>query len=404
MSKVSFGIDFGGLTTKKTTLVRADLSESNDLYFTIINNHPLMVDGEGLNKIKRAREEIFKPVIDSNRNIYVDVPIDLQNLKIDVKVDFSWELIKRPVDYVFGAISPLGDLLGSMVATFRYLLLDPSIPKSLADIASMKEAGLGKRVFETYPKQSIKHLTGLKGIGYKNSSIIYNIAHQAFMAQKSIEVSEAEQRFYELGGSLKAKYLYQLLRRNKESGFELLSLFEVLRKTKPSKKQNINKEEIKAIRDYILAKEDNNLSDARTFTENYNLKEIKTKLVEAHMERINQKINIESNSMLLEVFNKVFEGKKFNCENGVFISDDEFDAIVCSMTGLLPNMSGGVLNSYVNEQLKSRGIDKYERDLVPEGYCLLTNDSLREVCSINIKKCNWNKKLLTGDIKDFWEI
>jgi hypothetical protein len=91
--------------------------------------------------------------------VFVDIPIDLQGLPTPSDVRFPWQLVKRPVDFAFGALAPLADRIGAPVARFRHILA-PLLTES-ADL-------LGRRLFETYPAATLELLNhprrGYKGL------------------------------------------------------------------------------------------------------------------------------------------------------------------------------------------------------------------------------------------------
>jgi len=80
--------------------------------------------------------------------LYIDVPIDLQDLPIPERPQYVWQLTKRPVDQAFGGLPPLADRLGACVARMQNLwrLLQ----------ANGYGDPLGHRIFETYPAGSLK--------------------------------------------------------------------------------------------------------------------------------------------------------------------------------------------------------------------------------------------------------
>ncbi|MCQ6963683.1 hypothetical protein PV02_11620 [Methanolobus chelungpuianus] len=106
--------------------------------------------------------DIFKACC-RNSFLFVDVPIDLQNLPFIKNAVYSWQLSKRPVDYAFNALPPFADRIGATVVRFSNI---NSIIND--DIGNQ----CGTRIFETYPAASLKQI-GLNNSNYKNSIISF---------------------------------------------------------------------------------------------------------------------------------------------------------------------------------------------------------------------------------------
>ncbi len=87
-------------------------------------------------------------------NTIIDVPIDLQLLgriadhSFDERVQYYWQLVKRPVDHVFSALEPLGSNLGFAVARAAHI-----VGQITGEASGAK---LGTTLFETYPAATIQ--------------------------------------------------------------------------------------------------------------------------------------------------------------------------------------------------------------------------------------------------------
>ncbi len=150
--KTAFGLDIAGYSTGKSGFVRADRKDNNSIEITVFRRHafaekcgaktPLDDD-----IVKNEKELLIACC--KKGCLLVDIPIDLQELPCPNNVKFIWELVKRPVDFAFGAMSPLAERIGYPVA--RFLKLFSSIKDEF-------EEPLGKQIFETYPAGSLKLL------------------------------------------------------------------------------------------------------------------------------------------------------------------------------------------------------------------------------------------------------
>jgi hypothetical protein len=145
---IGFGLDLSGYSTGKTVLAVAEMHDDTATA-VILRNSALSKYRHGADDAREALAEEIEALSKciALGNIAVDVPIDLQGLPAPEGYIFIWELTKRPVDYAFGAMSPLADRLGACVARFKALLA-----------AGNLESELGHRVFETYPAASLKLL------------------------------------------------------------------------------------------------------------------------------------------------------------------------------------------------------------------------------------------------------
>ncbi len=163
--KTAFGLDIAGYSTGKSGFARADLIDTNHIEVIVYEKHVFSSKKKGENPIKDIvkMEKDLLLACCKKGHIFVDIPIDLQNLLKSHNVFFTWELIFRPVDFAFGALPPLSSLIGSPVA--RFFNLFSSLKEELKD-------PLGKQIFETYPARSL-NLLGLPSKNYKNSKIYF---------------------------------------------------------------------------------------------------------------------------------------------------------------------------------------------------------------------------------------
>lgn len=138
----------GGFTTSlKTKLVRADRIGRN-VYITLFDNHPLqkpVSDNIPLMPILESGAKLLR--LFQSKEIYVDVPIDLQGLPYVNKPQYVWQAIKRSVDMINDALSPYAHTIGSQVTRFDHLL----------QIAFNKKK-YNRTIIETYPKKSLMNL------------------------------------------------------------------------------------------------------------------------------------------------------------------------------------------------------------------------------------------------------
>src|SRR5690606_37699517 len=148
---------------------------------------------------------------------------------------------------------------------------------------------------------------------------------------------KAKQYFDGLAKSEKAKKLYQLL--EEQQKYEILFLLGRSKKSEDTSSEEGSENEMKTkdrkvIRDYLI--NENVIEEpSDLIIKKYNLKQIKSELVKKYQESIINDLSIVNGDKLLLLFNKVFENKEVKCEGDICIDDDEFDAIICSMTGLL---------------------------------------------------------------------
>lgn len=149
-AKSAFGLDLGGYSSGGSALALASRGPSR-VEITVYRGHAFMKKpgkGKPFPDIVAEEVELLAACL-QEAPLYVDVPIDLQRLPCPGGEVFAWQLVKRPVDQAFGALPPLADRIGSVVARFSNLLraLRVDYPKPL-----------GQLLYETYPAGSLRLL------------------------------------------------------------------------------------------------------------------------------------------------------------------------------------------------------------------------------------------------------
>lgn len=166
--KTAFGLDIAGYSTGKSGFARAD-QKDNHIVVTVYEGHVFVKKHESTNPLHDIAEMEKEMLIACYKKgpLLVDIPIDLQGLPCPRDVFFTWELVKRPVDFAFNAMPPLADCIGSPLA--RYLHLFSSLNEEF-------ETPLGKKIFETYPAGSL-NLLNLTSKGYKGQQTSFKNGH-----------------------------------------------------------------------------------------------------------------------------------------------------------------------------------------------------------------------------------
>ncbi len=160
-AKIAFGLDLGGYSTGGSALARASRGPS-EVEITVYRSHAFTKKprkGVPFLNVVAEETELLAACL-QRASLYVDVPIDLQGLPCPGGEVFAWQLVKRPVDQAFGALPPLADRIGSVVARFSNLLRVVRVNHS---------EQLGHRLYETYPAGSLR-LLGLPYEGYKEKN------------------------------------------------------------------------------------------------------------------------------------------------------------------------------------------------------------------------------------------
>jgi len=163
LTRVSFGLDLAGFSKGATSLARIERVESAPIRATVLEGHCFAAAVESFDDASAVlgRERDILAACMEHGPLFVDVPVDLQDLPFHNSSTFVWELVKRPIDCAFNARPPLADFLGSPVARFAALwrLLRQS-----------GTAALGRELFETYPAASLS-LLKLPARGYKGKAV-----------------------------------------------------------------------------------------------------------------------------------------------------------------------------------------------------------------------------------------
>lgn len=159
----AFGLDIAGYSTGKSGFARAIRSDDGQVSITVLQNHPFSIKLDGttrLDRIATQEVEALKAALEIGA-LFVDGPIDLHGLPPPERPVYVWELTKRPIDVVLGAMPALADRIGTVVARFRHLLdrLDESCLNRV-----------GTSVFETYPAASLAQM-GFSSKGYKGEPV-----------------------------------------------------------------------------------------------------------------------------------------------------------------------------------------------------------------------------------------
>jgi hypothetical protein len=176
MAKPSLGWDLAGYGDSGSALCRADRN-GNSITATILCAPficcPRHKIGAAIDSTVDAEVEMLRRFA-SIGNTYLDVPVDLQLLarlvdhREDERVLYYWQLVKRPVDYVFKALEPLACNLGYAVARTSHIL-----GRLAAENAGLK---LGDNLFETYPAATLQLVWDTNKwteAKYKGGKIIY---------------------------------------------------------------------------------------------------------------------------------------------------------------------------------------------------------------------------------------
>ncbi|MGB7076454.1 MAG: DUF429 domain-containing protein [Xanthobacteraceae bacterium] len=81
--------------------------------------------------------------------VAIDVPIDLQALPTVRAPTYLWQETKRSVDKAVEGMEPLASSIGHVTARFQSIFCEDRLNREI-----------GSRIFETYPKPSLKKLLG----------------------------------------------------------------------------------------------------------------------------------------------------------------------------------------------------------------------------------------------------
>lgn len=165
---ISYGIDLAGFSTGKSGLAKAELVETNRIEVTVFVDHLFAKSRRGFAKVEDvvdAEADLLVRLLEEGK-VLIDMPLDLQELGNHEQAEMLWQLTKRPVDYVFSALPPLADKIGSPVARAQAFL--KRLQKGNPNLVRF-----GENIFETYPAGSLE-LVGLDRSGYKGQTTTFN--------------------------------------------------------------------------------------------------------------------------------------------------------------------------------------------------------------------------------------
>lgn len=151
-SKIGFGLDLAGYTSKKTSLAVIE-PLGDHAKVTLLRGSPLSMErstGDALQVVTRAEAEAIEQCL-ALGTLAVDVPIDLQGLPLPLEATQIWGLSKRAVDREFKALPPLADKIGASVARFAAISRNFDLDRFL-----------GVSLFETYPAPFVRQFPDAK--------------------------------------------------------------------------------------------------------------------------------------------------------------------------------------------------------------------------------------------------
>lgn len=145
-NQIAYGLDLAGFKSAKSALAKAR-REGRNVTVTLFTEHPFLEKKSGADKIDEQIEK-ERTTLQKLTPMYVDAPIDLQDLPTPKEYSYTWQLTKRAVDFAFAGLCPLADKIGTPVARIQNILceIDPD--------------PLGDWLFETYPKASLCNYYG----------------------------------------------------------------------------------------------------------------------------------------------------------------------------------------------------------------------------------------------------
>ncbi|MCB1175019.1 MAG: hypothetical protein KDK39_15710 [Leptospiraceae bacterium] len=168
-NKILYGIDLSGLANQKTKIVKCE-EHANSVEFSLITKNPFSVPRKGNFFIGddslSPYVEFIKQIVYESDGVYVDIPLDLQDLPNPKDPHYLWQCSLRPIDKALGGLAPLGNFIGTPLAQFRFLLNEAQLFSQI-----------GEKIFETYPKASLE-LLYVKGLQknvpkYKSLAALY---------------------------------------------------------------------------------------------------------------------------------------------------------------------------------------------------------------------------------------
>lgn len=158
-SATGFGLDIAGYSGGKSVLAAA-VPDGSHCRVTLLRNSPFSVKRPGASALKPTAdcETAALRTLIGIGPVFIDAPLDLQNLLKPHDARFIWELTLRPIDRVLGGLPALADKIGAPVARLVNLFHTANL-----------FGEIGSRLFETYPAASLAAL-GLQAMGYKGTA------------------------------------------------------------------------------------------------------------------------------------------------------------------------------------------------------------------------------------------
>lgn len=155
---IGFGLDPAGYCEGRSVLAVVERCGSNACV-TILRNCPFSRAPNEDRQIEGilANERKALKSIAAVGSIAIDVPIDLQGLPTVCAPIHFWQQTKRNVDKKVGGLEPLASFIGHVTARFQSIFCDSELSQSL-----------GVRIFETYPKPTLKKLLGAQWAAVRN--------------------------------------------------------------------------------------------------------------------------------------------------------------------------------------------------------------------------------------------
>jgi hypothetical protein len=146
---IGFGLDPAAYTEGRTVLAVAE-RKGQEANIYLLRGCPFSrrpdSDGE-IAGILAGEQTELRRLLGLHCRIAIDVPIDLQGLPKINSPRHSWQFTRRAVDVAVGGAAPLASFLGHITARFQVIL----------DSSDFQDE-IGKKIFETYPKPTLKRL------------------------------------------------------------------------------------------------------------------------------------------------------------------------------------------------------------------------------------------------------
>jgi hypothetical protein len=145
----AFGLDLAGYSTGSSALAMATTTDGG-LTVAILGGRVFLQEIHGMQNLQAVcnAEGGYLHELLEEGPLFVDVPIDLQELLAPQNPTYVWQLTRRPVDQAFGGLRPLADKIGACVARMQNLW---------HRLGNQGGDPLGRRLFETYPAGSLKN-------------------------------------------------------------------------------------------------------------------------------------------------------------------------------------------------------------------------------------------------------